>query len=139
MIRVVRLAGESLDLETGTELPKSLVLSNGLREVSIIISDDIAREVVRMQVELKKYVSEHIDNPGVDPDGQPQENVPKSTSPTNIEEAKQQIQRRIQQVTRAQPADPPPLAEVEDSPGDDEGDDGPGSEYEDQNTGTASL
>lgn len=51
MIRVVRIAGESFDLETKKELPKSLVLSNGTRELSVYVDDDTAAEVLKMMLE----------------------------------------------------------------------------------------
>lgn len=44
MISVIRIIGESYDLVTGNESPKSLVLTNGSQEVAIAISDkDLSR------------------------------------------------------------------------------------------------
>jgi hypothetical protein len=51
VIKVVRIAGESYDLETGAEMPKALVLSNGVREVSIHVDDSVINEVVQMMQE----------------------------------------------------------------------------------------
>jgi hypothetical protein len=48
MIKVVRIAGESFDLETRQGTPKSLVLSNGTRELSIPVGDKVALEVLAM-------------------------------------------------------------------------------------------
>lgn len=53
MIRVVRLAGESFDLETGAQLPKALILSNGMREFSLHVDDETAMAVVQMMAELE--------------------------------------------------------------------------------------
>jgi len=47
MIVVKRIAGESYDLETGAAIPKSLVLSNGSQELSILIDDDTAAAVIQ--------------------------------------------------------------------------------------------
>jgi hypothetical protein len=50
MITVKRITGESYDLETGEEIPKTLVLSNGSQEVSIAVDDETAVEVVKLMV-----------------------------------------------------------------------------------------
>lgn len=50
MIIVKRITGESFDLETGEQIPKTLVLSNGEREATIIIDDAAALTVVKLMV-----------------------------------------------------------------------------------------
>ena len=50
MIVVKRITGESYDLETGEEIPKTLVLSNGIREMAVAIDDETAVEVVKLMV-----------------------------------------------------------------------------------------
>jgi len=53
MIRVVRIAGEIFDLETKKSTPKALVLSNGIRELSIHIEDDTAVAVIALMKEAE--------------------------------------------------------------------------------------
>jgi hypothetical protein len=53
VIKVVRIAGESYDLETGSELSKAIVLSNGAREISIHVDDNIIGEIVQMMTEAQ--------------------------------------------------------------------------------------
>lgn len=48
MIFIKRITGESFDLETGSQLPKNLVLSNGTSEVSIPVTDEVAMTVVQL-------------------------------------------------------------------------------------------
>jgi hypothetical protein len=51
MIFVKRITGESFDLETGSQLPKAIVLSNGASEVSISVNDEDAMAVVQLMVD----------------------------------------------------------------------------------------
>jgi hypothetical protein len=53
MIRVVRIAGESYDLETGATRSKELVLSNGYREVSLPVEDEAIQAVLLMMAEIR--------------------------------------------------------------------------------------
>ena len=48
MIVVRRIAGESFDLVTGEEIPKSLVLTNGHSEVSIPVDDASVARVIEL-------------------------------------------------------------------------------------------
>jgi len=145
MIRVVRISGESIDLETGKELPKSLVLSNGLREISITVSDEIVQEVIRLQVEQAQFRSEQeVKGSGIVAGQVAGHTVgpPNPLSASAIEEAKRQIHERIQKVVRqpsvAAPGQPPPLATLDDAPEERDPDD-PGQEYDDRITGAVSL
>lgn len=47
-IRVTRIMGESFDLETGHQLPKSIVLTNGVKEIPVFVDDDVALAVIEM-------------------------------------------------------------------------------------------
>jgi len=51
MIVVKRIAGESYDLETGQEIPKTLVLSNGHHEFGFPIDDETARSIIQFMLE----------------------------------------------------------------------------------------
>lgn len=48
MIKVVRIAGEAFDLETGERASKALVLSNGMDEVHVPVRDDIINAVLHL-------------------------------------------------------------------------------------------
>ena len=48
MLRVVRITGESFDLESGGQLPKTVVISNGITELAIPVDDDTAMEILRL-------------------------------------------------------------------------------------------
>ena len=48
MIRVVRIAGEAFDIETGVKTSKALVLSNGTNEVHVPVRDDIINAVLHL-------------------------------------------------------------------------------------------
>ncbi len=48
MIRVVRIAGEAFDIETGTKTSKALVLSNGENEVHVPVRDDVINAVLHL-------------------------------------------------------------------------------------------
>lgn len=52
MIRVVRIAGESYDLETGATRPKEVVLSNGHREVGLPVDDEKVQDLLMMAAEI---------------------------------------------------------------------------------------
>ena len=54
MIKLVQITGESYDLETGKERPKAIVLSNGVRQLSIEVSDEAVKEIIQMQLEVAK-------------------------------------------------------------------------------------
>jgi hypothetical protein len=134
MIRVVRLAGESYDLETGDQLPKALILSNGVREFSLHVDDETARAVVEMMAEgqgvrnqsvVEKARTVKVPGNGAPP-AEPQ--VPRQTfSPEAGVET---------------PVPQPAMASVVDTPEDDdfevEGHE-PGEEYNDPATGVSSL
>jgi hypothetical protein len=51
MIQVVRITGEDYDLNTGEAHPKSLVLSNGYREMYLPVDDNIVRAILQLAVE----------------------------------------------------------------------------------------
>lgn len=48
MIHVQRVVGESIDLQTGQQTTKSLVLSNGISEVTIPVDDDSVALVLHL-------------------------------------------------------------------------------------------
>ena len=124
MIEVVRITGESFDLKSGAEIPKALVLSNGIREIHVTVGDEVVAEVVGMMAEAAGIA--HEVGP-VPPPAPPPGNGDLDAA---VEAVQQDIQRRVS----AQPA---PIAQVEDAPVDE--DEGPGEEYDDESTGVSSL
>jgi len=51
MIRVTKIVGESFDIDTKQETPKMIVLSNGRRDISTPVSDEVAQAIVTMLLE----------------------------------------------------------------------------------------
>jgi hypothetical protein len=49
MIKVSRIVGESYDLETGTQIQKAIVLSNGSKEIAIHVPDEVITQILLMQ------------------------------------------------------------------------------------------
>ena len=93
MIKLVSIVGESYDLETGNELPKSIVLTNGIRQLSIPVSDEVIKDILMMEMELKKET--------------------KKFGPANHIVLKPTI-------APVEDPDPPTLAEPADAPGDED-------------------
>jgi len=132
MIRVVRIAGESYDLESGEELPKALVLSNGVREFSLHVDDMTAQAVVEMMAEsqalrnqntISKTSTVKVPSNG----GTPAQTV---SSPPTPEPALQKLGSIIvDDLPEDVPADEPEDEEVYE----------PGEEYSDPTTGVSSL
>lgn len=52
MIKVTRIAGESFDFETRQELPKAIILSNGKREYTLYVGDEVAKDVLELMLEV---------------------------------------------------------------------------------------
>lgn len=71
MITVIRVTGESYDLETGTQIPKAIVISNGVQELSILVDDDTARKVIGLMMD-QPAVSQDMEEPISWPEAQPQ-------------------------------------------------------------------
>lgn len=128
MIIVARIVGEGFNLTDGQETPKSLVLSNGAREIVVQVDDEVINEVIKMSVEASQLVH---DGPPGDPESYAGPTIvgPDADVP-HIEE----------------PALPTPaggvLAQQEDDvirsmSGQEEG--GAGDEYDDPSTGVASI
>ena len=124
MIRVTKIVGESFDIDSGKETPKSVVLSNGKREVVIPVGDDVAQAIVGMLVEELEgrlprtpRPTPTLDEVLSSPDGQ--EALSKENYGPDWQE---QVSRRPVQ---------PELAENPE--------DGPGDEYDDPATGVGSL
>lgn len=47
-ILIVRIMGESLDLATGVQRPKSVVLSNGRQEETVEVPDELVSAILRL-------------------------------------------------------------------------------------------
>jgi len=125
MIRVVRLTGESYDLESGLELPKALVLSNGIREFSLHVDDSTAMAVVQMMAEdhNRPVEATPVGTPVETPVETLAEKAPGNGSPP-----------RLQEVWEGSPYDDTP---VDEAPREEELE--PGEEYNDPATGVGSL
>jgi hypothetical protein len=115
MIKLVKITGETYDIETGKETGKGIVLSNGHEELHIPVRDEDVRDIILLQMKAKEAV---IAVPtGVV--GKPADPNP-YTEEENLGEGATAVV---------------PLASVADSPAEDE----PGPEFDDSSTGTASI
>lgn len=123
MLKVVKIIEGGINLETQEELPRSIVISNGYREVHVAVNDNVIRELVAL----------FVDN------GEPHQNIPVGDSPNAPTTPRRPIKRPS--------PSPPPVAtttgdtfEVEDEQVFDE-DEGfePGEEFSDSGTGASSL
>lgn len=140
MIRVVRIAGESYDLETGSEFPKALILSNGIREFALHVDDETIKAVVEMMAEgqmarNQKTVAKakQVKVPGNGSTGPavPQETPAQEQADVVVyeDQAAQRFVDELREATGEIPADEP-----EDDTGYE-----PGEEYNDPATGVESL
>ena len=114
MIVVARIVGEGIDLASGSETPKSLVLSNGQREITLQVDDETIQEVIRMASESGAIAM------SAPPYPEPTV-VPPHVEVPHIEE----------------PALAPPAMSLDDE--EDVTSDGAGDEYDDPATGVASI
>jgi hypothetical protein len=118
MIRVARIAGESFDFITKSELPKALILSNGFRELSLHVDDETARAIVEMELESE---ASHV---SPDPVPATRNHDPQVVART-FDTRSPVVERQ-----RSNPA----IMELEDEQGLE-----PGEEYNDPTTGAESL
>jgi hypothetical protein len=127
MITVSRISGESFDLNTGRELPKSIALTNGHREVFVVVDDEIVQEIIKMEMESRNQLPE---TPAAGRPSVPPHRPPVSPS-SNV-----RVNPELAYVV-------PELAELPDEPSDapeeETSETGPGVEYEDPATGVPSL
>lgn len=79
MIFVKRITGESFDFQTGTEIPKMLVLSNGIDEVSVPVDNDDALKVVRLM--MASETSRETHEAAIGPLAGPRATPPASPAP----------------------------------------------------------
>jgi hypothetical protein len=124
MITVSRISGESFDLSSGKELPKSLALTNGQREILVVVDDEIIREVIQMEMESRHFPEKTLAE---------QPSVPRTRRPSTAAFPNVRLNPNLTQAATE-------LAELPDEPEEEaptEGD--PGSDYEDPATGVQSL
>lgn len=126
MIQIVRITGETVDLEDLTESPSSLVLSNGLREVAVDAPKELLEMVIELRVEQIQYMAEQ-DKVSV------KEVIDGLKGPDNPPQAP-----RIRAVAPVNPKAGSPTFEPSEEP-EEEDEKEPGEEYSDQNTGVASI
>ena len=112
MIKLIQIVGESYNLETGQETKKALVLSNGIRQLSVEVSDEVIRDLIMMQLEAS------------------QAETPSTRAANHVV-----VQPVVVEETSEEPVDVPTMAAVADAPVDED----PGFEYADSSTGTASI
>jgi len=139
MIHVVRITGESYDLESGTEIPKALVLSNGVREFSLHVDDDTVQAVVEMMAEAQA----HRNHKTISKTSQVK--VPGNGSPPEPSAAdlvrpahREELEGLVEGFEPAAPAMASVIDLPEDEPDEEEGYE-PGEEYSDPATGVGSL
>lgn len=53
MILIKRIVGESLDLETGEEISRGLLLTNGISEVVVPVDDEFLKTVILLMHEMR--------------------------------------------------------------------------------------
>lgn len=53
MIYLTKIVGETINLETGAMIERSVVLSNGIEEKSVQVSDDFILAVISLQTSTK--------------------------------------------------------------------------------------
>ncbi len=138
MIRVIRIAGESFDLESGKEMSKAIVLSNGHRELSVYVDDDIIQGLLQMSAEAVSEAPQIPQHPG----------WPKSLPSDNGTGAEQPLSTVMDQggladalATQGTELDfeTDPVFEATPSFGPKEPEFEAGEEYDDPSTGTPSL
>ena len=122
MITVSKISGESFDLNTGKELPKSLVLTNGRRELLVVVDDDTIREIIEMEMESRNQLPETPEarRPGVPP------HRPPIAASSNIRMNPELSVPELAEMSEIQDEEPPE-------------EEGPGAVYDDPATGVPSL
>lgn len=127
MISVIAISGETYDLSTGRETPKGIILSNGIRNITIEVSDEVIKEVILLDTEARNV------------------SVPKSAAPLepkrNGKTRKVKVALAVAQEAAEQlelgvaVLEDNPLGEAVDPPPEDD----PGFDYADSETGVASV
>jgi len=140
MLKVVKITEGGIDLETKTELPRAIVISNGHREVTVPANDIVIKEVVALFAEnggpKPEGAERHLAAAHKWPlgHGGASSYVDPKSPPRNIERPPPSPQP----VTMGSPS--PFIEEAEEGPQtpDDEGFE-PGEEFNDGGTGASSL
>jgi hypothetical protein len=139
MIFVTRIIGESYDFSSGSQLPKSMVVSNGVREINIAVSDEVAIEVLALMAELRAQVKKAMPPAPVVPVVHSPAKLPESDYEEPVTEVRTNLFRG-QGPAKAPTASPYRASFTEEAqallaPVGVE----PGSEYDDEGTGVESL
>jgi len=113
MISVVAITGETYDLNTGRETPKGVILSNGVRNITIEVSDEVIKEVILLDAEVRNA------------------EAPKRNGKTR----KVKSEPMAPPVALTDEADENPLGEAVEPPPEDD----PGFDYADADTGVSSV
>lgn len=71
MIRVTKILGESYDLETGAETKKGLILSNGISEVAVEVSDEAVDRVITLMAEERVFLQQRTAVQAPSPEEEP--------------------------------------------------------------------
>ena len=120
MIQLTKILEGGVDITKGVTLPRYLVLSNGLREVSVPVSDEVVQEVASLLADPEPEVVAQTFGPEeTAPAGPP--------GPGPVEHI------RVKPVLVKDDPVPPPSTDVEEDTFD------PGDEYDDTGTGVSSL
>jgi hypothetical protein len=112
MLKVVKIIEGGINLETQEELPRSIVISNGHREVHVAVNDNVIKELVAL----------FVDNGSprdVDPEDVPRMKPRPPPSPRPV---------------RTEPESPLESPELDEDDGFE-----PGEEFRDSGTGASSL
>lgn len=143
MIRVIRIAGESFDLVSGEQLPKALILSNGVREYPLYVDDETAHFVLQMMVEPSS-AGDSVGTDRADRDSPAHAPLESPLFKTD-EEGRTVVPEGRHGYAVLEDSEPEPVASVVDLPEEleepvlDDEDYEPGEEYSDPATGVGSL
>lgn len=143
MITITRIAGESYNLQTGEQMPKALILSNGIREYSLYVDDHTAKDILSLLLEVSQESTASSAPVGSEP-SQEKRKVPSAEDPVIPSHGSRSQIYALEHATYGGPLEapqPPPMAVIEGDDPDTEEEYGlePGEEYNDPATGAASL
>jgi hypothetical protein len=136
MLTITKIIEGGLDLATRQELPRSMVISNGVREISVAMSDHEMENIIQLyieglQVERKTDAGQIVQH--IKETVAPPEEVVKTSVRMMAQKPVGHIEVKFQ--VPSDYDEPPPTM----VPQDDEDGFQPGEEYDDSGTGASSL
>lgn len=134
MLKVVKIIEGGIDLVTQEELPRSLIISNGMREIAVPANDIVIREVVEL---IAEYAAKPPNVSVEDVSRYTEPNAPATPPRANMANPYRRTPPSPQVVNQA----PSPFEDEEEGPRMPIDEDGfePGEEFNDGGTGAGSL